>query len=100
MKKSHIEAITNKETDYKLDPADTAILSMRSKLISDLQEYIKASGLTQIEAAQQLGIAQSRVSNLMRGQWHKFSLEMLITLESRIGRTVTIELDNPPAEPA
>ena len=100
MKKAHIEAISNKSSDYKIDPADAAILSMRGKLISDLQAYIQASGLTQIEAAEQLGIAQSRVSNLMRGQWHKFSLEMLITLESRIGRTVKIELENRPAEPA
>jgi hypothetical protein len=27
----------------------------------------------------------------MRGDWEKFSLEMLITLEARIGRKVTVE---------
>ena len=39
-----------------------------------------------------LGIAQSRVSDLVRGKWEKFSLEMLITLEARRGRTVRVEL--------
>lgn len=28
----------------------------------------------------------------MRGKWEKFSLEMLITLEARLGRTVRVHL--------
>jgi predicted XRE-type DNA-binding protein len=47
--------------------------------------------MTQTEAAQVLGVGQSRVSDLMRGKWEKFSLEMLITLEARMGRQVTLE---------
>jgi predicted XRE-type DNA-binding protein len=65
---------------------------MRAKLMNDLRLYIQSSGLTQMEAAEELGIAQSRVSDLMRGKWEKFSLEMLITLEVRAGRQVTLEL--------
>jgi predicted XRE-type DNA-binding protein len=65
---------------------------MRAKLINDLRLYIQSSGMTQMEAAKELGIAQSRVSDLMRGKWEKFSLEMLITLEARAGRQVTLEL--------
>ncbi|MFT5041713.1 MAG: putative XRE-type DNA-binding protein, partial [Hyphomicrobiaceae bacterium] len=42
--------------------------------------------------AKRLGIAQSRVSDLVRGKWDKFSLEMLITLEARLGRKVRVEL--------
>lgn len=37
------------------------------------------------------GIAQSRWSDLVRGEWYKFSVEMLITLEARIGRKVRVE---------
>jgi predicted XRE-type DNA-binding protein len=65
---------------------------MRAKLMNDLRIYIQSSGMTQSEAAQRLGIAQSRVSDLMRGKWEKFSLEMLITLEARASRKVTLEL--------
>ncbi len=65
---------------------------MRANLMSDLRLYIEKEGLTQIEAAKRLGIAQSRVSDLVRGKWDNFSLEMLITLEARIGRTVRVEL--------
>ncbi len=30
-----------------------------------------------------LGVSQSRVSDLVRGKWEKFSLEMLITLATK-----------------
>ena len=36
--------------------------------------------LTQAKAAKLLGVSQSRVSDLVRGKWQKFSLEILITL--------------------
>jgi predicted XRE-type DNA-binding protein len=41
--------------------------------------------------ATRLGIAQSRVSDLVHGKWDKFSLEMVNTLEARIGRIVRVE---------
>lgn len=86
------ESSGNVFADLDLEPAEAAILHMRAKLMNDLRLYIKSSGLTQVEAAKILGIAQSRVSDLMRGKWDKFSLEMLITLEARAGRQVTLEL--------
>jgi len=60
--------------------------------LADLRIYIEKNRLTQAAAAKRLGIAQSRVSDLVRGKWEKFSLEMLITLEARRGRTVRVEL--------
>lgn len=65
---------------------------MRAKLIADLREIVIANGMTQTEAAERLGIAQSRLSDLMRNKWEKFSLEMLITLEAKAGRQVILEL--------
>jgi len=78
--------------DLGFDAAEAAILQMRAKLMNDLRSSLQSSGMTQVEAARQLGIAQSRVSDLMRGKWEKFRLEMLITLEARVGRQVTLEL--------
>ncbi len=43
-------------------------------------------------ASKQLGIAQSRVSDLMRGKWEKFSLDMLVTIAARAGRRPKITL--------
>lgn len=78
--------------DLDLDPAEATILQMRAELMNDLRLYIQESGLTQVEMANILGITQSRVSDLVRGKWDKFSLEMLITLEARAGRTVSLAL--------
>ena len=78
--------------DLGFEPAEAAILEMRATLMSDLRAYIEREQLTQAEAAKRLAIAQSRVSDLVRGKWEKFSLEMLITLEARIGRIVRVEL--------
>jgi predicted XRE-type DNA-binding protein len=92
MKEPIVESSGNVFADLGFDAAEAAILQMRSRLMTDLRSYIESNQLTQVEAATRLGIAQSRVSDLIRGKYEKFSLEMLITLEARIGRTVTLEL--------
>ncbi|MBK6286752.1 MAG: XRE family transcriptional regulator [Gammaproteobacteria bacterium] len=92
MKKQSKKGSGNVFLDLGFEPAEAAILEMRAKLMGDLRAYIEKEKLTQAEAAKRLGIAQSRVSDLVRGKWEKFSLEMLITLEARLGRTVRVEL--------
>lgn len=78
--------------DLGFDPAEAAVLQMRANLMGDLRAFIEAQGLSQAEAAARLGVSPSRVSDLVRGKWEKFSLEMLIILEARLGRTVRVEL--------
>ena len=77
--------------DLGFDQDEATLLQMRADLMSDLRLYIEKRGLPQAQAAKRLGIAQSRVSDLVRGKWDKFSLEMLITLEARIGKKVRAE---------
>ncbi|MBS3906725.1 MAG: XRE family transcriptional regulator [Syntrophaceae bacterium] len=74
---------------YSTDEA--AILQMRADLMADLRKFIKARRLTQAKAAEILGVSQSRVSDLIRGKWERFSLEMLITLATRAGMHVTLK---------
>ena len=91
MKKKTTKFSGNVFVDLGFDPAEAAMLQMRSSLMSDLRLHIEKQKLTQAEAAKRLGIAQSRVSDLVRGKWEQFSLEMLITLETRLGWTVRVE---------
>jgi len=92
MKSKSKKADKNIFIDLGFEPAEAAVLQMRANLMSDLRKYIEDNGLTQAEASERLGVAQSRVSDLVRGKWEKFSLEMLITLEARVGRTVKVQL--------
>jgi predicted XRE-type DNA-binding protein len=92
MKEKITRSSGNVFEDLGFDPAEAAILKMRSTLMNDLRAYIEKNNLTQVDAAEKLGISQSRVSDLVRGKWDKFSLEMLITLEARLGRKVSLKL--------
>ncbi len=92
MKEAIVESSGNVFTDLGFEPGEAAILQMRARLMSDLRAYLEASDLTQMEASARLGIPQSRVIDLMHGKWEDFSLEMLITIEARAGRKVTLEL--------
>jgi predicted XRE-type DNA-binding protein len=74
-------------------PHEAEILQMRSQLMGALRLWIQDHRLTQADAAQILGVTQTRVSDLVRGKWQKFSVDMLLTLASKAGMRVRLELD-------
>ena len=88
------EAIVNSSGNVFIDlgysPDEAAILQMRADLMADLRKFIKAKRLTQAKAAEILGVSQSRVSDLIRAKWERFSLEMLIILATRAGMNVSL----------
>ncbi len=86
-----IKSSGNVFADLGYPPEEAAIFQMRADLMAQLRTYVKVKKLTQVKAAQIFGITQSRVSDLIRGKWERFSLEMLITLATRAGMRVTIK---------
>jgi len=86
------ESSGNVFLDLGFPPEEAALLAMRADLMAKLRLTINENGWTQAEAAKVLGIAQSRVSDLVRGKWERFSLDMLITLASRAGLHPRLEL--------
>jgi predicted XRE-type DNA-binding protein len=79
-------------TDLGFPPDEVVVLTLRAELMVALRKLISAKGWTQAQAAEQLGVTQSRVSDLVRGKHDKFSLDMLVTLAARAGRTVKLRL--------
>jgi predicted XRE-type DNA-binding protein len=71
-------------------PGSAASMRARSGLLMALQEHLRASGMTQTEAAHLLGVTQPRVSDLMRGRIELFSLDALVDLLSRAGVQVRL----------
>ena len=69
--------------DLGFPPEAVTILTMRSDLMARLRLLIERKEWTQAQAATELGISQSRVSDLVRGKWDKFSLDMLLVLATR-----------------
>ncbi len=91
MSEDRVSSSGNVFLDMGFAPEEAAILQMRADLMAKLRKVIKAKKLTQTKAAKILGVSQSRVSDLVRGKWEKFSLEMLITLATRAGLQVTLK---------
>jgi predicted XRE-type DNA-binding protein len=91
MSKPAIKSSGNVFVDLGYSPDEAAILQMRADLMANLRKFIKARKLTQSKAAEMFGVSQSRVSDLARGKWEKFSLEMLIILATKAGMRVTLK---------
>jgi predicted XRE-type DNA-binding protein len=91
MSKDVVRSSGNVFIDLGYSPEEAAILQLRADLMADLRKLIKARKLTQARAAELLGVSQSRVSDLVRGKWEKFSLEMLIVLATRAGMRITLK---------
>jgi predicted XRE-type DNA-binding protein len=71
---------------------------VKAELVRQLGEAISQQNLTQMEAAQLLGIDQPKVSALMRGKLTGFSLERLLRFMNILGRDVEIVVKPKPQE--
>lgn len=92
MKSGVTKSSGNVFVDLGLPSDEVAVLTLRAELMVALRKLIEARGWTQAQAARELGVTQSRVSDLVRGKHEKFSLDMLVTLAARVGRTVKLRL--------
>lgn len=82
------EGSTNVYAD--LGYADAAEMQRKSQLAALIARAIKARRLTQQDAAELLGIDQSKVSRITRGQFRGVSEPMLLELVTKLGHDVKI----------
>lgn len=62
----------------------------KAKLASAIQDVIESRGLTQIQAAELIGVDQAKVSNIIRGHIGEFSTERLLYFLIHLGLDVDI----------
>jgi predicted XRE-type DNA-binding protein len=82
------EGSTNVYAD--LGYAEAAEMQRKSQLAAEIARTIKARRLTQLDAAELLGIDQSKVSRITRGQFRGVSEAKLLELVTRLGHDVRI----------
>ena len=75
-----------------LDLANADELQMKAELTRQLYNRIMTLGLSQVQAATQLGLKQPDVSKLMHGRFTGFSIDRLITLLTALEIDVDIVL--------
>ncbi len=73
------------------NPAMAQNLKIRSELMIALRQYIEDAGLGQQEAAEVFGVHQPRISDLMRGKIDKFTIDRLVNMLARVGKTVKVK---------
>jgi predicted XRE-type DNA-binding protein len=78
--------------DLGFDVAEAENLKLRAQLMRELESLIHNKRLTQSDAAELLGIHQSRISDLVRGKIDRFSIDMLVKLLAKAGRHVEIKI--------
>ena len=72
---------------------EAANLKVRADLLIDIRQYIQARGWTQAEAAAFFGETQPRISNLLKGEILRFSIDKLINMLARAGIRVRLETE-------
>jgi predicted XRE-type DNA-binding protein len=77
-------------SDMGFPPAEAENLRIRSAMMRALIEFIRKNKLTQARAAHLLGVTQPRVSDLMRGKIHLFSIDSLVNLLAAAGLRVNL----------
>lgn len=77
--------------------ADSPHLELRSQLMDAVRHVIRDRGLRQREAAELFGVAQPRVSDLVRGKVALFSIDTLVSMLAAAGVLVELRLHFPSA---
>jgi predicted XRE-type DNA-binding protein len=89
--KSVTQGSSNVFEDLGFEPAEAANLKIRADLMLDLRRHIQRNGWTQAQAAEFFGETQPRISNLLKGEISRFSVDKLIVMLARAGITVQVE---------
>jgi predicted XRE-type DNA-binding protein len=69
---------------------DSPGLMARAQLTRQIAKVIQRKGLKQVQAAQQLGIDQAKISALLRGRFEGFSVERLFRFLNALDQDVKI----------
>lgn len=78
--------------DLGLPPHEAEVMLLRAKLAEGLRVWMEREKLTQAEAAKRLGIAQPRISEIVRGKVELLSLDYLVGLCAKAGITIGMRL--------
>lgn len=73
-------------------PEQAESMKLRAALMMALTQRIEQSGLSQVQAAERFGVTQPRVSDLVRGKIHLFSLDALVNMAAAAGLHVELRI--------
>lgn len=75
---------------------DADSMAVKAQLVIEIADLLKGRGLTQIAAAELLGIPQPKLSRILRGQFRGVSERKLLDCLTRLGKDVDIVIKSMP----
>lgn len=78
--------------DLRFTPEEAKNLKVRAQLMDEVRRLIVARGLTQAQAGALLGVAQPRISDLMRGKIGLFTIDALVNMLAHAGVGVSVAI--------
>jgi predicted XRE-type DNA-binding protein len=79
-------------SDLGFNAAEAENLRIRSAMMRALVAFIRKNELTQARGAKVFGISQPRISDLIRGKIHLFSIDNLVILLAAAGLRVDLKI--------
>lgn len=75
---------------------DSEEMLVKAQLASKIGDIIKRKKITQVQAAELLGITQPKLSGMLRGQFRGISEAKMLECLTRLGRDVQIVVKSAP----
>lgn len=79
---------SNVFADLRVPDAEAHLL--KAQLVARVQEVIRTQKLTQVRAAELIGVSEPDVSRMLKGQFREMSVERLVLFLTRLGCAVDI----------
>jgi predicted XRE-type DNA-binding protein len=76
--------------EIKNAPGKAANLKLRSSLMIALKKHFAGTGFSQTQISKLSGVAQPRISDLMRGKIDLFGLDALVNMAAKAGLCVKL----------
>ena len=92
MAKKAVKSSGNVFLDLGFPPHEASVMLLRAQLADALRVWMEKETLTQAQAAKRLGIAQPRVSDIVRNKVELMSLDYLVGLCAKAKLDVGLRL--------
>jgi predicted XRE-type DNA-binding protein len=83
---------TKQSSRRQIEDDLSANVVARSELMISIAQVIQKNAWTQAQAAELLGVAQPRISDLMQGRVDRFTVDMLMIWLQKLGKDVSVQV--------
>lgn len=73
-----------------LNVPDAENEKLRLTLLAAVREWVNNSGLTQVQAAKAMGVAQPTLNDAVRFRYEKFTIDRLVRMLAGVGKRVDV----------